>query len=355
MAAMQADPRFNLLVVVSAMHLSPTFGMTRDEILRDGFEIDAEVEMLLASDSGAGVVKSCGLGLIGFAETYRRLAPEIILLLGDRFETMAAAQAALMMRLPIVHLAGGDVTEAAFDDAIRHAITKMSHVHLVFTEQARRRVLQLGESPDCVHTVGNPGLDQLRTMELPDRNTLADDLGINFRERTILVTFHPVTLDAEPSTVQFQALLDALDGLSEQYGVVVTKPNADPEGQALIAMVDRFAAARDHVSVFTSLGTRRYLGLMALADVVVGNSSSGLLEAPSLGTPTVNIGGRQDGRARAASVVDCPARSDRIAVAIEEAVALDCREVENPYGDGQSTGRIVEIVADLDADRKSVV
>ncbi|HJN60563.1 MAG TPA: UDP-N-acetylglucosamine 2-epimerase [Alphaproteobacteria bacterium] len=347
MAALVADPAFTLQLAATGMHLSPEFGATYREIESDGYAIDAKVEMLLSSDSGVGVAKSMGLATSGFADVFARLQPDMVMLLGDRFEALAAAQTALVMRIPLAHISGGDVTEGAFDDAIRHAITKMAHVHFVASEEAARRVRQLGEAPGSVHVVGDPGLDRLRSLALLDRQALADDLDIRFGARNLLVTFHPATLDAQPSTDQFAALLDALASLGPDAGLFFTRPNADPEGRALIEMLDQFVAETPNAWVFTSLGHLRYLSMMRAADVVVGNSSSGLLEAPSLGKPTVNLGSRQGGRLRAASVIDCAPQRGAIVAAIETALDMDCRGIVNPYGDGHAASRILAVLSGL--------
>lgn len=337
----QQDPDLQLQLIVTGMHLSPEFGLTHRVIEQDGFAIDAKVEMLLSSDTPVGIAKSMGLATIGFADALERLRPALMVVLGDRYEILAAAQAALVARIPIAHLCGGDVTEGAFDEAIRHSLTKMSHLHFVTNEEAARRVRQMGENPAHVFNVGSPGLDQLRHVPLMGRPELEESLGFQLRSRNLLVTFHPVTLDLDDPTVQFQALLDALDALGPEVGVVLTKPNSDNGGRALIQMIDAFAVGRPNVSVHTSLGQLRYLSTMAQVDAVVGNSSSGLYEVPSFQKPTVNIGDRQKGRLQAASVINCEPTAEAIREAIARAFELDCRGVVNPYGDGRSSERIL--------------
>ena len=344
MEAIAAEPDFGLKVIATGMHLSPEFGMTYKEIEADGFSIDAKVEMLLSSDTGVGIAKSIGLGTIGCAESFERLKPDLVMLLGDRFEALAAAQAALVMRIPIAHLSGGDTTEGAFDEAIRHSITKMAHLHFVASEESARRVRQLGEDPKHVFAVGDPGLDHLRKLKLLGRKELEEELGFRFRRRNLLVTFHPVTLDQTPSSEQFGALLAALDRLAPDAGLVFTKPNADPEGRALIDMLDAYVAERPNAACYTSLGQLKYLSVMAQVDAVVGNSSSGLLEAPSLGKPTVNIGSRQTGRLEASSVIDCPPETEAVLAAIKDSFERDCRGTVNPYGDGRAAERIVAVL-----------
>ena len=347
MAALRDAPDFDLSVVATGMHLSPEFGLTYREIEGDGFHIDSRIEILLSSDSGAGVAKSMALGTAGFADAFSALAPDLVMVLGDRFEILAAAQTALVMRLPIAHFSGGDVTEGAFDDAMRHAITKMASLHFVASAEAGRRVRQLGEAVDRVHVVGDPGLDALRDMVLMPREALEADLGFRFRDRNLLITFHPVTLDKVPSREQFAALLAALDRRADT-GLIFTHPNADPEGRALMADLKSFVADRANAVAFDSLGHHRYLSAVREVDAVVGNSSSGLLEAPSLETPAVNIGARQGGRLRASSVLDCAPAADAIDAAITAALQMDCRGVENPYGDGRTAPRVLDVLRGIE-------
>ncbi|GFO66062.1 UDP-N-acetylglucosamine 2-epimerase [Geomonas paludis] len=347
MRAIQQDPDFQLQVVATGMHLSPEFGLTWRAIEGDGFAIDAKVEMLLSSDSPVGIAKSIGLGTMGCADAFDRLKPDILLLLGDRFEILAAAQAALVARIPIAHIAGGDTTEGAFDEAIRHSITKMAHLHLVTNEGAAKRVRQLGENPDHIHVVGSPGIDQIRSLKLLSRQELAQDLGFDFMAKNLLVTFHPVTLEHIPAQQQFQELLNALDQLGSGTGIIFTKPNADTDGRDIIAMTDAYVATRPNTRAYTSLGQIRYLSTMAQVDAVVGNSSSGLYEAPSFGKPTVNIGDRQKGRLQASSVVNCEAVAGEIRDAIGQALQRDCSGTVNPYGDGHSVERIVSLLKQL--------
>ena len=345
---LQAEPGIELQLIVTGMHLAPEFGMTVDEIVRDGFLISRRVEMLLSSDTPGGVAKSIGLGLIGLSDALEQLKPDLVLLLGDRFEILAAAQACLVHNIPVAHIAGGDTTEGAFDESIRHAITKMAHLHFVTNAQSARRVLQLGEDPRHVHIVGSPGLDHLRRVALLGREALGQALGAPLGAHNLLITFHPVTLEPGESERQFGELLAALDSQSSDTTLWFTRPNADTGGRALSAMLDAWALKRPgRAQVHSSLGQLRYLSLMAQVDVVVGNSSSGLYEAPSLQVPTVNIGDRQRGRLSSASVIDCAPQQSAILQAITRALALDCSQVVNPYGDGQSAARIVSILRAL--------
>lgn len=343
---LRSQPEVELQLVVTGMHLAPEFGLTVREIESDGFRIAHRVEMLLSSDSPGGTAKSLGLGVIGMSDALEDLRPDVALVLGDRFEILAAAQACLVHNIPLAHIAGGDTTEGAIDEAIRHAITKMSHVHFVTNEASARRVRQLGESPARIHLVGNPGLDHLRRRPLLDRAALEQALGAPLGRRNLLVTFHPVTLEAGESATQFSELLAALDGLDGTLWF--TRPNADAGGRAIAAALDAWVQARPgRAHAFTSLGQLRYLSLMSQVDAVVGNSSSGLYEAPSFGVPTVNIGDRQRGRLAAASVLHCAAERGAIAAAIVRALELERRDTVNPYGDGHSAGRIVEVLRNL--------
>ncbi len=286
-----ADPAFELQLVVTGMHLSHEFGLTVSEIEADGLPIARRVEMLLSSDSPGGIAKSIALGVIGFSDALEQLAPDVMLVLGDRFEILAAVQAALVHNVPVAHIAGGDTTEGAFDESIRHAITKMSHLHLVTNELSARRVRQLGEDPARIHVVGSPGLDHLRRRPLLERAELEASLGHRLGRRNLLVTFHPVTLEPGAAEGQMGELLAALDTLDDDTTLWFTRPNADTGGRAIGAVLDAWLDGRGRrAHAYPSLGQLRYLSLMAQADAVVGNSSSGLYEAPSFGVPTVNVG-----------------------------------------------------------------
>lgn len=348
MKDIQASPLFELQLVVTGMHLSPEFGLTVNHIEENGFTIAARVESLLSSDTAIGVTKAVGLGVIGFADVYERLRPDLVVVLGDRFEIFAAAQAALFARLPIAHIGGGDVTEGAFDEAMRHSISKMSHLHFVTNRDAASRLARLGENPGHIFNVGSPGLDHLHRSHLPDRAMLERELGLQFREINFLITFHPVTLDMMPSEDQLEMLLEALDESGPDVGLIFTLPNADTEGRAIIQRVEEYVSCRGNAQAYPSLGQERYLGTMAIADVVIGNSSSGLYEAPSLRTPTVNIGRRQQGRLKAASVYDCPPEKEAITKAIAQALAFGCQTVENPYQRGDCAKLIIKELNGID-------
>ncbi|MEK9942488.1 MAG: UDP-N-acetylglucosamine 2-epimerase [Gammaproteobacteria bacterium] len=323
--------QLHLQLVVTGMHLSPEFGMTVNAIEEDGLKIDRRVEMLLSSDSAVGTTKSMGLGMIGFADAFSDLKPDLLLILGDRYEIFAAAAAATIARIPIAHLHGGEATEGLIDEPIRHSVTKMSHLHFVAACEYRDRVIQLGEDPDRVFLVGGLGVDSIRKLDLLSRPDLESELGFRFRDRNLLVTFHPVTLEGNASEHQMDQLLATLSELQE-VGLIFTMPNADPEGRALFGNIEKFCADNENAVAYTSLGQRRYLSCMKYVDGVVGNSSSGLIEAPSLNTGTVNIGDRQRGRLRADSVIDC----EPTKASIEEAL--------NPYGDGGASDAIVRLL-----------
>lgn len=334
MREIQKNPRYELQVAVTGMHLSPEFGMTADGIESDGFPISLRVETLLSSDTAVGVAKATGLGVLGFADALQNLKPDLLVVLGDRFEIFAAAQAAMFLRIPIAHIGGGDVTAGAFDEAMRHSISKLAHLHFVTNADAAARLKRMGENPEHVIDVGSPGLDHLLHCEFPDRAALEAELDFRFRARNFLVTFHPVTLDLVSSLIQLEELLTALDRFGDETGVLITLPNADTEGRGMIGRLRKYCEDRPTVKVFTSLGQRRYLGALGQVDVVIGNSSSGLYEAPSLRTPTVNIGRRQEGRLRAASVFDCSPNADEIHQAITRALMFGRKSVLNPYQRG---------------------
>lgn len=339
--------RFDVRVVATGMHLSPEFGLTYRQIESDGFTVADKVEMLLSSDTPVGIAKAIGLGTLGFAECFQRLQPDLLLIPGDRFEMLAAATAALPRRVPIAHLGGGDTTEGAIDEAIRHAITKMAHLHFVTNEAAARRVRQLGEDPKRIHLVGNPALDQIATLELMDRAAFEEAVGLKLREKNLLVTYHPVTLDDTPSAMAFSEVLSALDALGPEVGLIFTKPNADTHGRVLIGMIDAFVHGHPNAVAHVSMGQRLYYSAMKHVNLVVGNSSSGLLEAPSFKIPTVNVGDRQRGRMRGDSVIDAPAEAALVGEAIRKALAMDVSAVKNPYGDGKSAERIVKVLREV--------
>jgi UDP-hydrolysing UDP-N-acetyl-D-glucosamine 2-epimerase len=345
-------PGLDLQLMVGGAHLSPELGNTVDAIEADGFQITEAIESLLSNDSPDAIAKTMALGLVGASSALQRHRPDIVLLLGDRYEILPWAQAALLHRIPVAHAHGGELTEGAIDDAIRHAVTKMSHVHFTATEDFRKRVIQLGEVPTRVHTVGALGLDQLDRAPIVPRQDLEEFLGIRLEYPVLVCTYHPETLSETPPAESLSRVLAAI-GAVPLGTVVFTYPNADMGGRALIPLIRDFVASRGARAVAVkSLGSARYLSLLRVADAVVGNSSSGLIEAPALGVPTVNIGARQDGRPRAASVFDVRLDTRRITEAILKAVTPEARAAAeaqvHPYGTPGAAVRIVEIISSID-------
>lgn len=348
MKGIQADPDLVLQVIVSAMHLSPQYGETWREIEADGFVIDAKVEMLLSSDSPVGIVKSMGLGTIGFADALARLQPDLLVVLGDRFEALAIAQSALIMNIPIAHLHGGELTLGAYDNSIRHAITKMASLHFVAAEAYRSRIIQMGEAPAQVFNVGAPGLEHVVRSEKMSLEDLAQDLNLPLKQPYFLVTYHPVTLAHESIEDDFAMFLRVLDDKPD-HQILFTYPNADNGGYIIIQMLERYCQANpQRAFVVKSLGYKRYLSAVAHADVVIGNSSSGIIEVPAFGVPSVNIGLRQQGRLAAESVIHAPSNytaiTDALNQALEPAFRTMCQHVTNPYGNGHVAARILPIL-----------
>ena len=349
MKEIQRDPDLTLQVAVTGMHLCEAFGQTWRQVEDDGFSIDAKVDMQLASDSPAGLAKSMGRALIGFADAFERLKPDIVVVLGDRFEMLPVAEAALVFGVPVAHVHGGEVTEGAFDDAIRHALTKLSNLHFVAAPEYARRVMQMGEPAERVFDFGAPGLDQVGRVPALDRSALERELGIELSTRSFLVTYHPVTLAPDGGLGGADELLAALDAFPEAT-VVFTGSNADPRGRAITR---RFSAYADknpaRVRLFESLGSLRYLNLMRHADAVIGNSSSGIVEAPYLKKPSVNIGDRQKGRLRARSIIDCAPNREAIDAAIRRATGPEfreiCQQTVSLYGAGDASRRIKDVLA----------
>lgn len=301
-----------LQLLVTGAHLSPEFGLTYKQIEADGFEIDEKVEILLSSDTPSSIVKTMGIAMMGMADVFPRLQPDLLIILGDRYEMLAIASAATIFKIPIAHLHGGEITEGAYDDAIRHAITKMSHLHFTSTEAYRQRVIQLGENPSMVFNVGAIGLDNVRDLQLLSKEELAQDLGVTFNKYNYQVTYHPETLGNMSSAEQFQNLLNVIEKQQDSF-FVFTKANADTDGRIINLMIDNFVREHPNKAVaFNSLGTLRFLSTVKVCDAIVGNSSSGILEAPSLQTITINIGNRQKGRTQASSIINVDNSEDGI-------------------------------------------
>lgn len=347
MQGIQDDPLLKLQVIATGMHLSPEFGLTYLAIEQDGFNIDRKVEMLTSSDTAVGTAKSMGLGLIGFADAIHDLDPDLIVVLGDRFEIFSATAAALVARVPVAHIHGGETTEGAFDEALRHSITKMSHLHFVAAEAYKQRVIQLGEQPERVFLVGGLGIDGIKRLQLLDRDALEESLGIKLGEKSLLITYHPVTLEDESAADQMHELLTALHELSDTQ-LIFTLPNADNGGRAVINALNNFAVHHTNAHVYPSLGQLRYLSCLAYVDGVIGNSSSGLTEVPSFKKGTINIGNRQLGRLQASSVINCNPNSVSIQKAVEKLYSTDfqlsLQHVINPNGEGSASEKVVEVL-----------
>lgn len=344
---LNALPRLDVRIAVTGMHLSPDFGFTYREIENDNLKIDKKIDILLSSDTPASVSKSMGLAMIGFADYFEELCPDMLLVLGDRYETLAVCCAAMNARIPIAHMYGGETTQGAVDESIRHAITKMSYLHFTSTEEYRKRVIQLGEEPDRVFAVGAMGIENIMHTQLMPMNELSDFLGMPLAEPYAVVTFHPVTLEDNTVKEQFSALLTACDNHPE-LRYIFTKANADANGKIINSMIDDYVKDKNNAKAFASLGTVRYLSALKYASLIIGNSSSGLIEAPSFHIPTVNIGDRQKGRLMAESVISCEPDSGEITKAITKALSKEFREkissVKNPYGDGNTSDKIAGIL-----------
>lgn len=352
--ALQESSSVELQLLVGGMHLSPEFGSTINQIKDDGFKITEKMEFLLSSDTEVGVTKSMGLALLSAAEVLDRQKPDLLVLLGDRFEALAVSLAAMINRTPIAHIHGGESTEGAIDEAARHSITKMSHLHFPATEIYKKRIIQLGEQPHRVFNFGAPGIDNIKKLELIERSCISPAVGFDLQDKYFLVTYHPVTLDAEGALHSLLNLLDVLDEYPD-YSLVITYPNADTHGRKLIDALERYKSQNSHrVLLAQSLGQLRYLSLMKYCEAVIGNSSSGLIEAPTFKVPTVNIGNRQKGRVHGDTVINCGESKEEIEDAMSVALSKEfkerCKVSTNPYGEGEASERIVEklIYADLD-------
>jgi len=335
-----------LQLVATGTHLSPEFGLTYRIIEADGYQISDKVEILLSGDSEVAISTSIGLAVIKFASVFEKRRPDIVLVLGDRFESLAAATAAMVARIPIAHIGGGQGTEGAIDEAIRHSLTKMSHLHFASTDQYRDRIVQLGEQPDRVFVTGSPSVDGINDMHSFKPDELGYELGLDLTSPFCLVVYHPVTLEDFSAGWQMDQLLEALNRFDRSC--VFIMPNADTGGRTIFRKIEEFVETRQHCTVFTNLDRNKYLNLMALASIMVGNSSSGILESPSFRLPVVNIGDRQRGRTRAANIIDCGYTENSIADAIKQAADPSFVEslvnLQNPHGDGQASPRIVDIL-----------
>ena len=348
MKAIKDNVNLELQVVATGMHLSPEFGLTYKEIIKDGFTINKKIEMLVSADTPSAISKSTGLGIIGFADAFAELKPDIVILLGDRYETLAVACAAIFQRIPIGHISGGETTTGAFDEAIRHSITKMSWWHFVGANEYKNRVIQLGEDPKRVHLVGGMGVDYIKKTNLLKKHDLEKLLGFNFLKKNILVTFHPVTLENNKSEKQFLELLSSLKTLKNTL-VIFTCPNSDTDNRVINQLIEKYVSKYSNNSIsFTSMGQLNYISTLQYVDAVIGNSSSGLTEAPTFNIGTINIGDRQKGRLKADSVIDCLPKKESINNAIKKLYSKSFQKrltfVKNPYGDGDATGKIMKIL-----------
>jgi GDP/UDP-N,N'-diacetylbacillosamine 2-epimerase (hydrolysing) len=347
------DPDLTLHLIVTGMHLSDTFGNTIDEIISDGFHIDYEIPILENEERKLTMPESISVGILGFTAALEKLTPDLLIILGDRFEIFAAATASHLARIPIGHIHGGETTEGLFDEAFRHSISKMSQLHFVAAKEYKNRVLQLGENPDKVHIVGGLGVDLIQNLKLYSKKELEKELNLKFREKNLLITFHPVTLENNTADSQISQLLSVL-GKMEETTLIFTMPNADTDGIAILQKIEEFVKNRENASVFKSLGNLRYLSLLSHVDAVLGNSSSGLTEAPSFKVGTINIGERQSGRLKAKSVIDCHPTATDISEAISKIYSDEYQNllqfVVNPYGEAGASDKILKIVKEHSLD-----
>ncbi|PTX16338.1 GDP/UDP-N,N'-diacetylbacillosamine 2-epimerase (hydrolysing) [Halanaerobium congolense] len=344
------NPKFKLQLIATGMHLSPEFGLTYKNIESDGFDIDEKIEILLSSDTSIGVSKSMGLTLISFSESYERLNPDLIIILGDRFETFSAMAAASVANIPVAHLHGGELTEGAFDDSFRHSMTKMSYLHFTSTEEYRKRVIQLGENPERVFNVGALGVENILNLDLLSKKELERELDISLNDKYLLIVFHAVTLENKTAENSFRKLLKAIDKYDEEISKVFIKGNSDTEGRIINQMINNYVSEKTNSYVFTSLSIKNYLSLLKHSFVLLGNSSSGVLEAPSLKTPSINIGDRQKGRIKAESVFDCENNETDILSTLKEIDYLfsndKFKNINNPYEKENTSDEIIKVIED---------
>jgi GDP/UDP-N,N'-diacetylbacillosamine 2-epimerase (hydrolysing) len=345
------DSDLELQLIATGMHMSVEFGLTYKEIEKD-FKIDKKIEILLSSDTPVGISKSMGLTQISFAEAYDELKPDIVVVLGDRFEIFSAVSACMIARIPVAHLHGGEATEGVIDESIRHSITKMSHIHFTATKEYANRVIQLGEQPDRVYAFGGMGIENIKRLSLLSKEDFEKSIDFKLNKKNIIVTFHPVTLEVSTASEQFGQLLSSIDELEDTH-IIFTKANSDTDGRVINQMIDDYVQKNADKSVaFTSLGQLRYLSALKYVDAMVGNSSSGLIEAPSFKIGTINIGDRQKGRIKATSVIDIKPTKDDISKALEKLYSDDFQDVlkttTNPYGDEIVSRKIVEVLKSVD-------
>lgn len=344
------NAEFEINIVVTGAHLSPEFGLTYKEIESDGYKVNKKIEMLLSADSSVAISKSMGLAMISFAEYFEEFKPDLLIVLGDRYETLAVAIAAMNQRIPIAHLYGGETTEGALDESIRHAITKLSYLHFTSTEEYRKRVIQLGEDPKRVFRVGAVGIENILNQPLLSKRNLANSIQFSLNKPYAVVTFHPVTLEENQSLEQIKELLKVCEN-NPDINFLITKANADAGGRIINEKIDEYVEKHTNAIAFTSLGLERYLSALKYCDFVIGNSSSGLLEAPSFGIPTINIGDRQKGRLQAESVINSEPTFLEIDKSLKVALSNEFKELakktSNPYGDGNTSGKVVSIITEF--------
>ena len=351
MKEIDTDKDLELQIIATGMHLSEEFGNTYQQIEKDNFTIDKKVDISLSSDTELAISKSMGLGMIGFADVFNELQPDLIVVLGDRFEIFSAVSAAMIAKIPVAHLHGGEATEGCIDEPIRHSITKMSHLHFTATNEYRNRVIQLGEQPDRVFNVGGLGVDNINKLKLMTKSDFEKAINFELGEKNVLVTFHPVTLEKSTSETQFQELLESISKLKNTK-IIFTKANSDTNGRVINSMIDAYVSVNDNSIAFTSMGQLNYLSALQFVDAVVGNSSSGLLEAPSFNIATIDIGDRQKGRIKADSVISCLPTQESIRSAFDKSYSEDFQNIvdntKNPYGNGGASKIVVDIIKDFD-------
>ena len=342
--------KLTLQLVVTGMHLSKEYGFTLNEVVKDKFHINKRLETLMSSDTAVGISKSVGLGIISFAEALEDLNPDLVLILGDRYEILSIAIASLLAQIPIAHISGGEVTQGAFDESIRHSITKMSSVHFVAADEYKRRVIQLGEDKTRVFNVGGLGVDAIKKTNFLSIKALEEKINFKFKQKNLLITFHPETLDKKSSLIQLENLLSALDKF-DNTGLIFTMPNADSESKKIDERIKNFCLDRKNTIYIRSLGQEKYYSCLNIIDGLVGNSSSGICEAPTFNIGTVNIGERQKGRLRCKSIVDVDAETKNIEKAIElilsEEFKNQIKDVINPYQNNNTAKNILNILTDL--------
>lgn len=344
--AFNDEEAFDVKIIATGAHLSPEFGYTIDEILDDGFEVAERVEIMDTKPTSSGVCRAMGKEMTGLADVFERNEFDLVFIFGDRYEMLAASLAATSFNIRLAHLHGGEKTVGAIDDSLRHAITKLSHIHFVATERYKQRVIQLGEEKENVHVVGTPGLDNLNSLELLGREELESSLGVRLSEQPIMATFHPVTREEGAAATHVGEFIEALGDYGDT--IILTYPGADAEADVIAAKLKAFTAKKNNAHLFESLGSIRYFSLMREAAAMVGNSSSGIIEAASFGLPVVNIGARQDGRERSSNVIDVPCEANAIKQGLDRALSSDCSDTVNVYGDGDASTRIRDIVLNMD-------